>query len=209
INAVVEGWRIPRVPPNYDLRTALETAAAESGIEALAERLRVIDPATAARSGNNARRIIRALEIHDATGIPMSELEGKGPPPFDTLEIGLTAPREWLYQRVDDRVLAHIDRGLVAEVQTLLADGISETAPAMSSLGYRQLLPYLHGECSLDHAVARTQLDTHRYVRHQETWFRRNPRLVWFDVTTPGWQEAMMTRVGDFLRAPDITVPVG
>jgi len=209
INAVVEGWRIPRVPPNYDLRAALETEAAESGIAALAERLRVIDPATAARSGNNARRIIRALEIHDATGIPMSELEGKGPPPFDTLEIGLTAPRRWLYQRVDDRVLAHIDRGLVAEVQTLLASGISETAPAMKSLGYRQLLPYLRGECSLDQAVARTQLDTHRYIRHQETWFRRNPRLVWFDVTTPGWQEAMMTRVGDFLRAPDITVPVG
>ncbi|MBA2595446.1 MAG: tRNA (adenosine(37)-N6)-dimethylallyltransferase MiaA [Chloroflexia bacterium] len=206
INAVVEGWRIPRVPPNYDLRAALETEAAESGIAALAERLRVIDPATAARSGNNARRIIRALEIHDATGIPMSELEGKGPPPFDTLEIGLTAPRRWLYQRVDDRVLAHIDRGLVAEVQTLLASGISETAPAMKSLGYRQLLPYLRGECSLDQAVARTQLDTHRYIRHQETWFRRNPRLVWFDVTTPGWQEAVMTHIGDFLNPPDASI---
>ena len=70
----------------------------------------------------------------------------------------------------------------------------------MSSLGYRQLLPYLRGESSLEQAIERIRLDTHRYVRHQETWLRRNPRLIWFDVTSPGWITAAKTRVRAFLN---------
>lgn len=205
INAVVEGWRIPRVPPNPRLRAALEAEAAEDGIAALSERLRAVDPVAAARSGSNLRRIVRALEIYQATGLPMTAQEGKGPPPFDACEIGLTMPRETLYQAIDDRVADQIARGLVAEVRTLLESGIRPEAPAMTSLGYRQLLPYLRGETSLDEAVARIRFDTHRYVRHQETWLRRNPRLFRVDVTRPGWQEAVLARVRAFLERPGPT----
>jgi tRNA dimethylallyltransferase len=102
-----------------------------------------------------------------------------------------------------------IERGLIVEVQSLLDAGIPENAPAMGSLGYRQLLPYLRGESSLDAAIARIQHDTHRYVRHQETWLRRNPRLVWFDVTVSGWQEAAMAHVRRFLDAPPTRPPLG
>src|SRR5215211_1656980 len=130
----------------------------------------------------------------------MSAQEGKGLPPFEALEIGLTMPRDALYRAVDDRVRDQIERGLVAEVRSLLESGVPESAPAMSSLGYRQLLPYIRGESSLEQAIERIQLDTHRYVRHQETWLRRNPRLIWFDVTEPDWMTAAMRRVRAFLN---------
>lgn len=199
INALLEGWRIPRVPPDPALRAALEAEGATVGVEALSARLRLVDPTAADRCGMNLRRIVRALEIFEVTGIPMSEQEGKGPRPFDALEIGLTMPRDLLYRAIDARVHEQIANGLVNELRTLREGGVPEDAPAMSSIGYRQLLPYLRGEVTLDDAIARIQFDTHRYVRHQETWLRRNPRLTWFDVSTPGWQDAIRARVHEFV----------
>jgi len=199
VNAVVEGWKMPRVPPNPSLRIALEAEARTRGLETLAARLRAVDPAAAERCGRNLRRIIRAVEVYEATGIPMSAQEGKGPPPFEALEIGLTMPRTALYRAIDDRVRSQIERGLVAEVRSLLQRGVTQSAPAMSSLGYRQLLPYICGESSLEQAIERIRHDTHRYVRHQETWLRRNPRLIWFDVTTRDWMAAAKLRVKAFL----------
>jgi tRNA dimethylallyltransferase len=202
VNAVVEGWRIPRVPPNPSLRAVLEDEARTLGVTFLRDRLREVDPVAAERIGGNVRRVIRALEVYEATGVPMSAQEGKGPPPYAALEIGLTMPRGDLYRTVDDRVRDQIERGLVEEVRALLESGVPPTAPAMSSLGYRQLIPYLLGESSLEQAIERIRHDTHRYVRHQETWLRRNPRLVWFDVTTPEWMTTARTRVHAFLNEP-------
>ena len=199
INAVIEGWRMPRVPPNPSLRAALEAEARAQGPSVLAKRLREVDPVAAERCGRNLRRIIRALEVYEETGMPMSAQESKGPPPFEALELGLMMPRDALYRAVDDRVCGQIERGLVAEVRSLLARGVPESAPAMSSLGYRQLLPYIRGELSLEQAIERIRHDTHRYVRHQETWLRRNPRLIWFDVTSPEWMTAAKSQVRAFL----------
>lgn len=199
IIAVVEGWRIPRVPPNPVLRAALEAEAAEHGIPALSSRLGEVDPAAARRHGGNLRRIIRALEIFDATGIPMTMLEGKGPAPFDALEIELSLPRAELYRAIDRRVDDQIERGLVEEVRGLLQSGVPETAAAMSSIGYRQLLPFLRGESSLSEAVERIKADTHRYVRHQETWLRRNPRLIRIETSAPAWRTMAIARVREFL----------
>jgi tRNA dimethylallyltransferase len=200
INAVVEGWNMPRVPPNPSLRAALETEAGTCGLETLAERLQEVDPASAERCGRNLRRIIRALEVYEETGIPMSVQESKGPPPFEALELGLTMPRDALFRAVDDRVHRQIERGLVSEVRSLLERGVPESAPAMSSLGYRQLLPHVQGESSLEQAIERIRHDTHRYVRHQETWLRRNARLIWLDVTSPEWISAAKSEVGAFLH---------
>jgi tRNA dimethylallyltransferase len=199
VNAVVEGWRIPRVPPNPALRAVLEREVTEHGLAPLVDRLRRVDPIAAARSAANPRRVIRALEVYAATGVPMSAQEGKGPPPYRALELGLTMPRAALYRAIDARVDDQIGRGLVAEVRALLESRLDPTAPAMTSLGYRQLVPYLRGECTLDAAIDRIKLDTHRYVRHQDTWLRRNPRLVAVDVTVPGWQERVATVVERFL----------
>jgi len=202
INAVVEGWKIPRVPPNPAFRAHLEELASRAGVKPLADRLAVVDPVAAARCGTNLRRIIRALEVYEATGVPMSEQEGKGPRPFQTLELGLTMPRDKLYAAIDRRVDEQIERGLVEEVRLLLESGISPQAPAMSALGYRQLLPYFRGEIALDEAIARIKADTHRYVRHQETWLRRNRRLISIDVTQPDWIERAAELVEKFLERP-------
>ncbi|MBA2518520.1 MAG: tRNA (adenosine(37)-N6)-dimethylallyltransferase MiaA [Chloroflexia bacterium] len=199
LNAVVEGWRIPRVPPNPALRRELEAEATAGGGEQLAARLREVDPVAADRSAGNVRRIIRALEVYAATGVPMSAQEGKGPPPFRALELGLTMPRDVLYRAIDARVDEQSRRGLLDEVRTLVEGGVTAAAPAMSSLGYRQLLPYLRGEMTLDAASERIKLDTHRYVRQQETWLRRNPRLVRVDVTAPDWVERAARLVASFL----------
>jgi tRNA dimethylallyltransferase len=129
----------------------------------------------------------------------MSAQEGKGPRPCATLELGLTMPRERLYAAVDRRVEDQIARGLVEEVRALLDAGLSPEAPAMSALGYRQLVPYLRGEVTLAEAVERIKADTHRYVRHQETWLRRNRRLVSLDVIEPGWIERGIALVEEFL----------
>jgi len=201
VNAVVEGWRIPRVPPNPTLRARLAAEIAELGLPAVAERLATVDPVAGARSGANPRRVIRALEIFETTGTPMSSLEGKGPPPFRTLELGLTMPRDQLYRIIDARVDDQIASGLVDEVRRLLEGGLSPTALSMTSIGYRQLVPYLQGEATLDDAVQRIKLDSHRYVRHQQTWFRRNPCIVPIDVTRPDWLNGVASMIEQFRQA--------
>jgi tRNA dimethylallyltransferase len=203
INAVIEGWQIPRVPPDPLFRARCEMAATQDGGRSLLQRLLDVDPASAERCGSNLRRVIRALEVYDATGVPMSMQEGKGPRPFDTLEVGLFRPREELFQIIDRRIERQIDRGLVEEVQDLLAAGVPPAATAMSSIGYRQLLPYLEGTSSLDAALERIRFDTHRYVRHQETWLRKNPRLIRFDVSSADWRERAVAAVAAFLRSAD------
>lgn len=200
INAVVEGWQIPRVPPNRTLRAELERLADEEGPQVLIERLREVDAASATRIGANVRRVIRALEVFEATGIPMSLQQGKGPPPFNALEIALTMPRHKLHAAIDNRVNDQVNHGLIDEIQELLRAGVPENAPAMSSIGYRQLLPYLRGDSTLDAAIARIRADTHRYLRHQETWLRKNPRLIWYDTSEAGWRDRATRQVGQFLE---------
>ena len=198
VNAVVEGWRVPPAPPDRALRAALEAEAARDGLAVLAERLARIDPVAAARSAGNRRRIIRALEVYLLTGLPMSAQEGKDPPPFCILQLALTLARPALHARIDARVERMIAAGLVGEVAALLARGYSPSLPALSGIGYAEIVAYLRGETTLAEATARIKTNTHRYVRHQETWLRRNGALEWFDVGEAGWQEALEARVRAF-----------
>lgn len=183
VNALVEGWRIPRVPPNHDRRRELEREAESDGVAPVLARLAGIDPEGAARTGPNLRRIIRALEVFEATGIPFSQLTARGDVPFRPLEFELWAPREVLYSRIDARVDQMVDDGLVDEVRSLLAHGYDPTLPAFSSIGYRQLMPTIAASDDLDRSIERIKLDTHRLVRHQQTWFRKNDRLIRIDMT--------------------------
>ncbi len=199
VNAVVENWRIPRVPPDPAFRAALEAEAREHGIEHLVARLRTVDPVAAERSGTNLRRIVRALEVYAGAGVPMSELEGADPPRYRTLELALEAPRTRLHERISARVQDQFAAGLVDEVRGLLAAGVPPDAPAMGSIGYRQLLRHLRGEQSLDEAAEAIRHDTNRYVRHQETWLRRNPRLHHLDALDPNVTEDAASLVRSFL----------
>lgn len=201
VNAVVEGWRIPRVPPQLEIRSRLAAEAEEIGLPALETRLAAVDPVAAARSSQNLRRVIRALEIYEVTGQRMSDLESKGPRPFNALELGLSLSRDALYQAVDRRVDQIIERGLIEEVRTLLEGGLSPDAPSMSSIGYRQLIPYLAGRQSLDEAKDQIRSDTRRYIKHQETWLRKNKSLLKVDVSAPDWMQTTFSLVETFLNA--------
>ncbi|MDQ3779279.1 MAG: tRNA (adenosine(37)-N6)-dimethylallyltransferase MiaA [Chloroflexota bacterium] len=201
LNAIVEGWRIPRVPPDPAFRAEVEAEAAAKGADRVIARLRAVDPISADQANGNLRRVIRALEIFEATGIPKSELARKGPRPFATLEIELTMPRDQLYRAIDRRVDQQIARGLVDEVRALVEGELPADAPAMTSIGYRQLLPYLAGTISLPAAIAQIKNDTHRYVRHQQTWLRRNQCAIRVDVTRAGWIDRVDRLVVAFLNA--------
>ena len=182
--SVVEGWGIPRVPPDPALRAELAAQAEAVGAEALHDQLAKVDPSAAKKiDPRNVRRVIRALEVYHKSGRPISKHQKKSPPPYQTLLIGLTRPREALYRRVDRRIEEMIDRGLLDEVKQLVRAGYTWDQPAMSGLGYRQMGQYLRGELSLEEAVALIKKETRRFVRQQYNWFRLDdPRIFWFEI---------------------------
>lgn len=186
VRAVLEGLRIPAAPPDAALRARLEEEAAAAGAAALHARLAALDPAAAARiDPRNVRRVIRALEVCLSTGRPISEQQEAEPPPYRVLRLGLTRPRPELYARIDARVDAMIAAGLVDEVRELLARDYSPHLPALSGLGYRQIIRYLAGELSLEDAVQEIKRKTRRFVHQQQTWFRPDdPRIRWCDLST-------------------------
>lgn len=185
IAAVLEGWSIPEVAPQPDLRKQLEAHVAAQGAEALHVRLAGLDPLAASRIDyRNVRRVIRALEVCIATGRPISELQAKYPPSYRILQLGITRPRPLLYERIDRRVDAMLSAGLVDEVRMLAACGYSWELPAMTGIGYRQIGQYLRGELTLDEAIAAIKKATRRFVQQQYNWFRlTDPAIRWLDPT--------------------------
>lgn len=199
VNAIVEGWRIPQVPPDPALRAALEAQAARDGLAPLETRLAAVDPLAAARAAGNLRRVVRALEVYELTGIPMSTLEGKEPPDYPILRTQLGLARPILHARADARVDRMLAAGLVAEVRALLDQGYDPALPAMSGIGYAEIVAHLRGDIDLPGAAAQIRVNTHRYIRHQETWLRRQRDAIRFDVGTEGWLATLRERVGTFL----------
>jgi tRNA dimethylallyltransferase len=187
VRAVLEGWRVPRVPPDAALRASLEADAERDGPAALHARLARLDPAAAGRiDARNVRRVIRALEVCLTTGRPISEQQGKRPPPYRILQIGLTMERETLYARVDRRLDEMMAAGLVEEVRGLLQAGYDWHLPAMSGLGYVQFKPYFErGVTPEAEVVAEIRRATRRLIRSQANWFQRDdPAILWFDAAT-------------------------
>jgi len=200
VKAVLEGLSIPHVEPDQNLREQLYAEAATKGYEALHCRLRDLDPVAAERiDARNVRRVVRALEVCYRMGKPISSLQRLAPPPYRILRIGLTMPRELLYQRIDDRVERMLAAGLVEEVRSLVERGYGYHLPAMSGLGYRQIGMYLRGEVPLEEAVALIKRHTRRFVRQQANWFREDdPAIVWCDASAFIF-EAVLARIRSFL----------
>jgi tRNA dimethylallyltransferase len=144
-----------------------------------------LDPEAARRlDPRNVRRLVRALEVMRRTGRPLSACQARQPPDFAWLVLGLDLPSDELYRRIDARVDAMAEAGLVEEVTGLVERGYSPGLPSMSGIGYRQVCQYLAGELSLEEAVTRIKTETHRLTRHQHNWFRRDdPRICWIDVS--------------------------
>jgi tRNA dimethylallyltransferase len=181
---VVEGWKIPKVVPDLKLRRKLEEKAAREGRSGLYQELAQVDPVAAQRiDPGNIRRIIRALEVYRGAEAPISRLQLKTKPLYETLMIGLTADRAELYRRIDLRVDEMIELGLVDEVKGLMDKGYALSLPAMSGIGYKQIGLYLRGELTLATAIQQIKFETHRLVRHQYSWFRlKDDRIRWFDI---------------------------
>jgi tRNA dimethylallyltransferase len=192
INALVDRWEFPPQPADFALRERLQEIAEREGADALHERLCAVDPAAAGRlHPNDVKRVVRALEVYELTGRPVSSYrykpgEGARPGLYRALMYGLTLPREVLYERLEQRVHAQLEAGLLEEVRRLYEGGYGPDLPAMQGITYRQLIGYLRGEYDLDTAIALMVRDNRRYAKRQYTWFKADPRIRWIDILEAG-----------------------
>ena len=183
--ALLEGWRLPEVPPDAELRERLAERATAEGANPLYEELAEQDPVSADRiDRRNIRRVIRALEVHYATRGGDAGWLRKVKPAHRTKIIGLTVDRPMLYDWIDARVDEMIALGWVEEVESLLQRGYDPNLPSLSGLGYRELVRHLQGEMPVDSSVEQIKHRTHRFARSQSAWFRRtDERIHWCDVS--------------------------
>lgn len=167
-------------------RATYEIFAAEHGAEEVYALLEERDPDSAALiHRNNTRRIVRALEMLDEGVSYADQRAGFAvrESVYHTRLIGLTMNREQLYRRIDDRVQAMIDGGLLAEVEKLLEFGFRDALTASQAIGYKELVPVVEGEADLERAIADIAQASRRYAKRQLTWFNADPRITWIDVT--------------------------
>lgn len=182
--AVVDGlFEGPAANPA--LRKRLEQEASEFGVDALHDRLRSCDPESAERiHPNNVTRVIRALEVYELTGTPMSKHQQQWQPEnqrYPIIAFGLTMPRDLLYRRIEQRVDIMLANGLITEVESLLAAGYSRDNFALQSFGYKELTTYLDGKCTYVEAIEQLKQNTRRFAKRQMTWFRKDTRIEWID----------------------------
>jgi tRNA dimethylallyltransferase len=176
-----------------EIRASLRAAADEKGGAALFGELEKVDPQTAARiHPNDTYRVLRALEVYETTGRPLSQLQAEhafADEKYRCLKIGLTMDREKLYERINRRVDALLAQGLEAEVRHLLDSGYAPELKAMQSLGYRHMAAYINGQVDWDVMLETLKRDTRRYAKRQFTWFRADKDMHWFQ---PGDTEEIL-----------------
>lgn len=190
IQAVLYDIDFTETEADLSYRRKLEAMASEGQAGLLHERLRQVDPKAAEEiHPNNVKRVIRALEYYRDTGEPISahnETERKKESPYAFACFVLTEPREILYDRINRRVEQMMEDGLLEEVKKLKERGCTREMVSMQGLGYKELLEYLDGECTLDEAIYRIKRDTRHFAKRQLTWFRRERDMTWIDKSEYG-----------------------
>jgi tRNA dimethylallyltransferase len=182
VSAVCDGLRLPSVPPDAAFRSRLE----QQGWQTLMAELQKVDPEAATRiDPRNKRRVIRALEVHHATGVSFSKWQQRSDPPFAPVFVGLQLERQELYRRIDARIDAWIEAGFVDEVRSLMERGYGSSLPSMSGIGYREVASVIQGDIPLEQGVIQMKHATHAYARRQLTWFHREARIHWLDASQP------------------------
>ncbi|HPU94854.1 MAG TPA: tRNA (adenosine(37)-N6)-dimethylallyltransferase MiaA [Candidatus Gracilibacteria bacterium] len=183
ISSIMEGYDVPRIAPNKKLREKLYKEAEKHGNEYLHARLAKLDAASAEKiHPNNVRYVVRAIEINLLGGKNKIDNKKKKSP-FDIFMVGLEWPRDELYERIDMRVDRQLERGLIDEVKKLLKK-YDEDLPAMSSLGLKEIVPYIKGEKSLEECTEILKKNTRNYAKRQLTWFRRYKNINWIPCET-------------------------
>jgi tRNA dimethylallyltransferase len=187
VRALLDDWTLAETPVNVSVRERLEHEASTQGAPALHTRLQQVDPPTALRlHPNEVVRIVRALEVYEVSGIPISEAQARDRATRSqrpAIRLGLTLPRPTLYARIEARVDAMLAAGWKEEVCGLLAQGYSADLSPLKSLGYKEIIAHLHGDMDLETAVRDIKQNTRRFAKRQQTWFRADPLFVWFDGT--------------------------
>lgn len=180
IDAVCNGIdQLPTV--RDDIRELMKKRLECEGLDVLVKELQELDPEHwEVVDKKNPRRILHALEICHQTSLPYSSflMKEKNKRPFKVIKIGLIRPREELYERINDRVLAMIEEGMVAEAQKVYP---MRHYNSLNTVGYKELFEYIDGNLSLDEAITKIQSNTRKYMRKQVTWFKRDQGIKWFN----------------------------
>ena len=189
-------------------RKELETFEKEHGAHALHERLKDIDPVSYDTiHENNVKRVIRALEFYEQNGYPISvhnEREHEKESPYRFAYFALTDERSHLYERIEKRVDLMIDSGLIEEVQALKDKGYYREMVSMQGLGYKEILDYLEGRCSLEEAIYIIKRETRHFAKRQLTWLRRERDVIWFDKSKYEKEEDILALLLDCLKKKGI-----
>ena len=184
VDALCDGFTLTGVPPDPALRTELELLDTGS----LRERLLALDPDPGVDLANRVRTI-RAIEILTAAGPPLRRLRRREPAPWQAIRIGLTAPLEVIDRRLAERSRRQVERGVVAETRAALESGVPSSAAVLTGIGYAEALAHIHGDIAFEDLPDAMARSNRRYARRQLRWWRRDPRVRWFEIEpdpTPG-----------------------
>ncbi|MBQ9943994.1 MAG: tRNA (adenosine(37)-N6)-dimethylallyltransferase MiaA [Clostridia bacterium] len=198
LQAVSQSMAFGQVGSDDAIREKYHALAEAEGNRAVHRILEQIDPQSAARlHENDLRRVIRAIEVYELTGIPLSQQPqpSQEDEPYRFFLYAYDIPRPIMYDRCDKRVDQMIRDGLVDEVKNLLSMGVTEEHPSMQGLGYKEIIPYIKGNLSLEEAVSLIKLRTRHFAKRQMTWFRRDQRIQWLP-----WEETPDTHIARIIN---------
>ena len=199
IQALLNDIDFTQIDENTQFREEMERLAAEQGAEVLHERLRAVDPESAeAIHANNVKRVIRALEYYEQTGEKISahnEAERAKISPYHFFYYVLNTDRTVLYERIEKRIDEMMEEGLVEEVRQLQAMGCRRDSVAMQGLGYKEILDYLDGACTLEDAIYKIKRDTRHFAKRQITWFKREKHVTWINKKDYNYEEDRILEV--------------
>jgi len=177
VDALTEGFSLAGVPPDAGLREQLSAL----DIDSLRDRLLALDPDPGVDLANPVR-VIRAIEVLEAVGPPLKRLRTRSAPAWHLLRVGLTAPLAVIDQRLAERSRRQVERGVVQETRDALAAGVPATAPVLTGIGYAEALAHIRGEVSLEDLPSVMAASNRRYARRQLRWWKRDPRVRWFEI---------------------------
>ncbi len=177
VEALTEGFSLAGVAPDQELRRELELL----DVVALRERLLALDPDPGVDLANPVR-MIRAIEVLTVVGPPLRRLRTRTAPSWPVVRAGLTAPLDVIDRRIEQRSRRQVERGLVAETRAALESGVPEAAPVLTGIGYAEALAHIRGEVSLERLPIVMAASNRRYARRQLRWWRRDPRIRWFEI---------------------------
>lgn len=196
IQSIVQGLKIPQVPPQVELRSQLESLSQFERHQWLKQ----VDPPSAAKiHANDAVRTLRSLEVYYATGQPLSAQQGIDPPNYAILQVGLEIADQALYtSRIRQRTQQMLQQGWIDEVEALILR-YGKELPLLQTLGYAEIQSYICGEASLDETVAQIVLRTRQFAKRQRTWFRADPSILWFEATVDRFAQNLWDRIENWM----------